>query len=156
MNPELLALNEQGVLVDGPLLPLARPKLSTPRSIPPQVTQRTSTSFVNEQGWQVETFIVPAAYPRAFGGQARAVGAGMMGGPPDGKLDVQREWTEMYRRQLRSGSAQRSMGEMGAEEEQLFITVNRYYPATPLIGQGLTLVFAHANGFSKEVRTPLI
>lgn len=152
----LLAQERQVKLHTGPLVPLLPPKPAG-RQLPPLPARSSSEPPFGSlhDGWKLDTFIVPAAFPRSAAGStqhpAAAEEQSVVGG---GRIDVEAAYKQMLEAQLESnkrGQVSVDDKEELAEQEQLHIAVNRYQPRVRREGgsRGLTLVFAHANGFHK-------
>lgn len=134
------------LLAEVPLVPL-KPAHEIPTRALPSIPQRDpSTNPL--LGWSIETFVIPAAYPRAFPRQTKR--------PHEARKDLKPGTREemlldLYERQMEAGRTQ------GAEEDEegLWMAVNRYMrkKGNEGDGQGLTLVMIHPNGMHKEVRS---
>ncbi len=145
----------------GPLLPLLIPP--TPLTAPPPLPPRHDD--IPFPGWRVDRFTIPAAFPRSAPGStvppgALAQGAGPAAaakGEPTGRHNVGEVYERLMRRQVEGAQRQIDVADQAevAEQVPLWVSVNRYRPAkVPPTqagekGEGLTLVWAHANGFHK-------
>ena len=157
----------------------ARPP-SHPRDCAPFTASSSSSSLPS---WKCKTFAFPAAHPRSIARSARdaaAAEAYTRAEPPPKaapagsapprmtKEEVAAIRDEMYDRRRNAAKPRPDNSEL-ERAAPLWLTVNRYSPArkgrsTSSSTQGsgnaqsvldpVTLIFAHANGFSKEVRPP--
>ena len=129
-------------------------------------------AFTRDYGaWSVETYQFPAASPRSYAHSTRTraspeklydMGESSKNGGRLSKDDLESVRNAIVQdrmdsvKDLRKGNASPQIA--SAEEEQLWLTANRYFPANPSASffpssvEPITLVFAHANGFHKEVR----
>lgn len=159
-NDPLLELEKRARLQTGPLVPLLPAK--TPSRQLPSLPLRTSADApfgAQQPAWQLDTFIVPAAFPRSAIGSTRHPTTAAEK-PTDGgarvKVDANAVYKEMLEAQVPAHQHQVQVDDQQelAEQEQLYIAVNRYRPKARREGgpRGLTLVFAHANGFHKGVQ----
>ena len=119
--------------------------------------------------WQVETYVFPAASPRSIAGAVKSgVGSTLAETykvPPTqakngrmSKEELRKVWASIHARRNEEGLLS---PDRENELDPLWCTVNRYYvPSTSSNTkhsrekpqkEPLTLVMAHANGFSKEV-----
>jgi hypothetical protein len=157
MTVESLAAESTATISTGPLVPLLPPR--THRRTLPTLPLRTSSHSPfgpTTTGWTCDTFVIPAAFPRSIARSSRHPSAGAATPLADGeRVDLNKALLELYTSQAAACSTQvdvRDAAQMD-EQEQLFLSVNRYSRATPraVTGTqvGLTLVFAHANGFHK-------
>jgi hypothetical protein len=150
----LLQLENQATLLSGPLVPLLPPKPAS-RPLPPLPLRSSSTSPFGpaHAGWKCETFIVPAAFPRSTTGSTRLPTASPETPEPGTrvKIDPKKAFKELLEPQIAALGRQVDVEDKNEIEEQvqLFVAVNRYSRSVRRVGRGLTLVFAHANGFHK-------
>lgn len=151
----------------GPLLPLLPPPLaSTTFNLPSLPPRASAFLFEDRTDWICETFTFPGAYPRSVPGCVRLKSERRSGNELEEKTtipfeaglksDVARLVEAMYDAQVNAVLADSpivSTDEGDCEEERLFIAVNRYRKVRTGVKkeEGLTMVFAHANGFHKGV-----
>lgn len=138
------------LLADVPLVPLTPAHLIPTRALK-AIPQRDPTTNPLPD-WQIETFLVPAAYPRAFPRQTKRANEGrkdLIAGTREEML------LDLYERQTEAGRTQGA----AEGEEGLCMAVNRYTRKKGNEGsgegRGLTLVMIHPNGMHKEVRLSL-
>ncbi|GAA6060001.1 hypothetical protein JCM10212_001159 [Sporobolomyces blumeae] len=148
----------QAVLESGPLLPLLPPKPITRRL--PRLPPRTSPPPRFGPGWTLHSFVVPAAFPRAYPNGTKRPDE-VIEDPTDangGKVDRKAAWNALIRAQVEAFNRPVSLDdEVELErQQQLVIAVNCYRPPRADKRRGLTLVFSHANGFYKEVWEPML
>jgi len=146
--------------LSGPLVRLLDPP--PPSQAPPALPPRhDATPF---PGWCVDTFTIPAAFPRSARGSTISPGAeGAAAAEPasadrTGKDNVGEVYERLMRAQFEGTRRQVDAddAEEVGEQVPLWVSVNRYsrakrepVEADPAGGDGLTLVWAHANGFHK-------
>lgn len=96
----------------------------------------------------VSTHLVPAGCPRLTPDIPLPVVPKFSTNTAERKRNIKQLHTEIFQRQERF-----VQGELGGErsEKPLWNCVNRYVKKAQNGGKGLTLVFAHANGFPKEI-----
>lgn len=148
----LAEINTTAKILDGPLLALSPAKLITRASLPVLPPRSCPPSLI------VQTFVLPAAFPRSFSGSTQRETAPARGLSAE-RIDVDLEMVSLFERQLASSARQLEATQEEIEaQDQLFTCVNRYTPkhrrskaGRSTKEPGLTLFFAHANGFSKEV-----
>ena len=143
-------IESQAFLEHGPLLPLLPPKPLT-RQFPP--LPKRSRPAELRPGWTCETFVVPAAYPRAYPGSSKQPQEPLHD-PTDakgGRLDPQKAWDQLIKPQVEGFThpVQLDDKEELERQEQLVLAVNHYRPPSDQRKKGLTLVLSHANGFYK-------
>ncbi|ORY36942.1 hypothetical protein BCR35DRAFT_60181, partial [Leucosporidium creatinivorum] len=160
-DAKLLDLERRAKVQTGPLVPLF-PSKPSKRQLP-QLPPRSSAAPFGPQrpGWRLDSFIVPAAFPRSAQGSTQhptpapekpaAAGSRV-------KVDANGVYEQMLTAQVAAHQGQVSIEDKQEldDQEQLYLAVNRYRPKKRREGgqQGLTLVFAHANGFHKEIWEP--
>ncbi|KAM0752375.1 alpha/beta-hydrolase [Meredithblackwellia eburnea MCA 4105] len=158
MSNKLDQLEKQAKPLQGPLVPLLNNPFQTSRNLP-QLPPRSSHF---KQGWNLHTFVIPAAFPRAVKGSALPRSAQPPQPEPvrSGKIDMDKALLDLYGPQVDALQRQydyqndQDKKEFG-EQEQLWIAVNRYRRNVPTSKQNaVTLVFSHANGFHKEIWEP--
>lgn len=151
-------IERRAVSLDGPLTPLL-PAAPSSRQLPPlQLRSSNESPFgAQRRAWHCDSFIIPAAFPRALHSsrhpvEKKTAGTASAGPPP--KVDLPKALLQIYEAQVASSEKQVDVNDREALEaqEQLFVVVNRYSLVNKTrVGKepGLTLVFAHANGFHK-------
>lgn len=131
-----------------PLLPLEEPPETLPLpSLPSPLRQPDFTDL-----YTLSTHIVPAAYPRA------ARDAPLPAPIPSHGLDKEERKKLVWQRTIEMVEAHTKFAGPGVGSRALLWNcVNRYLRKTNggRKSKGLTLFFAHANGFPKEVSTNL-
>lgn len=139
------------LLADVPLVPLTPAHLIPTRALK-AIPQRDPTTNPLPD-WQIETFLVPAAYPRAFPRQTKRANEGrkdLIAGTREEML------LDLYERQTEAGRTQGA----AEGEEGLCMAVNRYTRKKGNEGsgegRGLTLVMIHPNGMHKETWEPTL
>lgn len=157
-DAELLSFERRAQPLTGPLLPLLPPKRDH-RELPtlPQRTMQQPVLGVNHPDWTYDTFIVPAAFPRSVRNSTQApqqqqrqaaVGARV-------KIDPKQAYRDMIDAQVEARARKVTLDDSAElnSQQQLHLAVTRYRPKMPRLGTGpgLTLVFAHANGFHKGI-----
>jgi hypothetical protein len=150
-------LEKRAKVQTGPLVPLLPAKTSK-RQLP-QLPPRASAAPFGAQrpGWRLDSYIVPAAFPRSARGStqhpAPAPDKPAAAGATRVKVDANAAYEQMLTAQVEAHQGQVDVEDQREmeEQEQLYLAVNRYRPKKRREGgqQGLTLVFAHANGFHK-------
>ncbi|KAM0791474.1 hypothetical protein ACM66B_005927 [Microbotryomycetes sp. NB124-2] len=166
---ELLALERTAKMLDGPLTPLAAPKPLT-RPLPRLVrseAQKRQPFGPTRSDWTCDTFVVPAAFPRSTKGatvapsneSARATAAATSAGPERRQRpDSLQLYKALLEKQVEGYQEQVTLDDKSEldKQQQLYLAVNRYKRVKressnePVV----TLVFAHANGFHKEIWEP--
>ena len=131
------------LLAEVPLVPLKPANEIPTRPLPPIPQRDPSTNPLS--GWCIETFIVPAAYPRAFPRQMKR--------PDEKRQDLKPGTRDEMLLDLCTRQTEATMSQ-GVEEgeEGLWMAVNRYRRNKGNEVNGLTLVMVHPNGMHKEVR----
>lgn len=162
-----------------PLVPLKDlPSVNpVPGPIPVRPASLPSTApfgpeFVRKTGreWHVETFVYPAAHPRSLVGAtavkgkpespAAASSSTATGAPAKlSKAEIAQNVKNLMDARIQAmRESEKHDFEQETNPNPLWIAVNRYYPASSSARSssslGLTLVVAHANGFSKETWEP--
>ncbi|SCZ88345.1 BZ3500_MvSof-1268-A1-R1_Chr2-1g04349 [Microbotryum saponariae] len=167
-----LELQARNLAAPGALVPLLPPKSSTRGTLLDLAlgsSTRSPFGASKHSDWKVDTFVVPAAFPRSLKSGTTSTSnpkgsASQPSGAPatTGRIDASQAFHDLAVNQLhglRGGKVSIADQQELREQEQLFLAVNRYVnraaapsKAAPL----LTLVFAHANGFHKETWEPVI
>ena len=142
LKDKVLALERTARLQAGALVPLL-PARPSPRRLPALKPRARDLPFGQQvQGWQLDSFIAPAAFPRS----AKRV-----------KLEETRpqdrdeRLLNVYERQVLSSQAHVDIGDLEelGRQPQMYLALHRFRPRKPRKGKGLTLLFSHANGFHK-------
>lgn len=157
---EAFDLEQRGEIISGPLLPLLPPK-PIRRQLPVLPKRADGVPALGDRraNWTCDTHILPAAFPRSVRNSTQPVAkqqqqqAAAQQDTPRVKVDAKLAYLKMMEEQVTSREIPVKIDdklELDAQE-QLLLTVNRYRPRqTRNEGpRGLTLVFAHANGFHK-------
>lgn len=144
--------------IQGPLVPLSPPKHDHNAPTLNSPTCRANP-LENHPDWLVETFVIPAAYPRSIPGSTKSPTARTRGGneseQEQERIDLEGALIDLYVAQVQANLNPVEVGEgREVEQEQLFLAVNRYsrknlseHEGRELARRGVTLVLAHANGF---------
>ncbi|GAA6028407.1 hypothetical protein JCM8097_007016 [Rhodosporidiobolus ruineniae] len=154
-------IERQATLDHGPLLPLLPPKPIS-RPLPPLPPRSPAPPVL--PGWSCDTFTLPAAFLRTYKGSTKRPGEPRRSLPqpgPDGRIDGKEAFKALVEPQVEGFKQTVTVDdeEELERQEQLLVVVNRYRPERKRReedGQGLTLVFSHANGFYKEVWEPTL
>ncbi|KAM0752403.1 alpha/beta-hydrolase [Meredithblackwellia eburnea MCA 4105] len=177
MSSKLRQLERQVKTLTGPLIPLLNCPLPHSQSVP-SLPPRTKPF---KAGWELQTFIVPAAFPRSIQYSALSRSRSPLsteGGKPvigqpttaeqkeKGRVDIEQAVLELYQPQVEAFQRQYDVESDKVEmedQEQLWLVVNRYRPSSAKAlrnsesgTEGVTLLFSHANGFHKEIWEPTI
>jgi hypothetical protein len=161
MSPDetILHLNATATVLEAPLLSLLPPKSLIPTRKLPLLKSRSSSPSTASP-WVVETFIIPAAFPRNYPHSTKTIDARKAKEErveAGDKIDVQGTMIRMLETQIEAQDNVINHVDDATEQEQLYGVVNRYTKKMKLneAGRnkpvGLSLVMCHANGFNKEV-----
>ncbi|KAK4046262.1 hypothetical protein OIV83_006185 [Microbotryomycetes sp. JL201] len=173
----LLALERRAKWLDGPLVPLIGPK-PCERELPRLVrsdARRRQPFGPSRHDWTCDTFVLPAAFPRStrkatvtpsgHTNSATGTSAATPGPSPAAAARTKPDPLQLYKalleKQVEAHQEQISVDDESEvqTQQQLYLAVNRYKRARTDDTQSssdpvLTLVFAHANGFHKEIWEP--
>ncbi|KAG7442917.1 alpha/beta-hydrolase [Guyanagaster necrorhizus] len=125
-----------------PLIPLDAPPI--PTVLPQLPSQQRSPAWLPD-GWTHTTHIIPAAYPRS---SPDAVLPELAFDANSSKSDRQKLTAERLEQLL--ALREKENGHTTRNDKLLWLCFNRYARKNT-DGKGLTLFFAHANGFCKEI-----
>ncbi|GAA6013804.1 hypothetical protein JCM10207_008197 [Rhodosporidiobolus poonsookiae] len=149
---------------DFPLAPLLPPDAARQRALP-ALPLRDSSSF--RPGWRVDSYVVPAAFPRMQRNGTSAPGepSPVAHRPAQGDridydellLDVLGEQIETVNDAVLDVEREREALE---KQQQLYLAVNRYVPTRRSASAGkktaVSLVVLHGNGMHKEIMEPVL
>lgn len=156
-DSKLLELEKRAKVQTGPLVPLLPVKASQ-RQLPQLPPRDCDAPFgAQRPGWRLDSYIVPAAFPRSARSSTQhstdAPEKPAAAGATRVKVDANAVYEQMLTAQVEAHQRQLEIEDKTEleDQEQLYLAVNRYRPKKRREGgqQGLTLVFAHANGFHK-------
>lgn len=137
-----------------PVLPLQHPPVTQSATLPPLPSAPRQPSFASQ--YILSTHLVPAAYPRTYPHAPTPLQAPVAGESPAARRQrVQDAVKEVVRTRMMYEAG--ALGAQGSTAP-LWCALNRYVrrdldtkPAPN--GNGVTLFFAHASSFPKEVRS---
>ncbi|ORY90676.1 Alpha/beta hydrolase family-domain-containing protein [Leucosporidium creatinivorum] len=160
LREKILSVERTARLKTGPLVPLLPPKPRS-RQLPPLPPRTSSPSPFGSHHpkWQLDTFTIPAAFPRTPRNSTKLPAAATKK-PTGERDDASAAIVKVYEEQAEASWEEVDLNSQKQfdEQQQLYTVVNRYKPQSWRKGEGrgLTLVFAHANGFHKETWEPTI
>jgi len=139
------------------LIPLSSP----PSQIPPRLPARPALP-PPPPGWISTSHVIPAAYPRRWRGTTGNLNREshpFQSKPATGKESKEDrearaiEETKVCLKQRYASAEESASSQENGEEPLLWMAAERWRrdPGHAQAGEGLTLVFKHANGFTKEV-----
>ncbi|GAA5893644.1 hypothetical protein JCM8208_000847 [Rhodotorula glutinis] len=158
-------IEQQAKPLSGPMLPLLAPKPLSIDLAPLARTTRPRPPI--HPGWERETVVVPAAFPRSYAHSTKhphELRINPAVDPATGqRADPERALATLVAPQVEAFKQPINVEDQGEldRQEQLVTVANRYRPAARTARRegeqpGLTLVFSHANGFYREVWEPLL
>ncbi|GAA5898145.1 hypothetical protein JCM6882_003336 [Rhodosporidiobolus microsporus] len=145
-----------------PFTPLLPPRADKQRPLPP-LQPRSNDSF--RPGWRIDTFLVPAAFPRTQRNGTRPAGtpSPVSHRPPKGDrvdleallLDVVGTQVEELKKPVTDVEGDEAVVQ---EQEQLFLAMNRLVPLEKREDgrKGISLVLCHGTGLHKETWEPVL
>jgi hypothetical protein len=132
------------------LLPLKVPSI-IPASRIPRIPLSNNSGLLSSLGWNAQTHILSAAYPRTRKSSAKAKSGYTY---PFDENFLKRKADEAYEIMANYQAEAPRLDEYDESEEVLLLAVKRFWPKVRNWGSdnAVTLVVAHANGMHKEVR----